>query len=212
VIPSLKELFDGRDLHPFTKIVFKASEIACNAKGFLLVFLLLNLGLITVTFFSSQWKKRVLSIRYQLPFFKSILAKVAFVRFSRAVATLLDGGLPLIHAFSQARLVMRHPALEAVIARAEEQISQGQSVYVPFQNHPLIPPLIPRMLGIAEEGGKLPFMMQQIAQIYEDELEKTLTSFATVAQPLLLLILGAIIGFVLLSVLLPMTDVSSFAN
>ncbi len=68
------------------------------------------------------------------------------------------------------------------------------------------------MLGIAEEGGKLPFMMGQIAQIYEEELERSLAHFTTVAQPVLLLVLGAIIGFVLLSVLIPLTDVSSFAT
>lgn len=55
-------------------------------------------------------------------------------------------------------------------------------------------------------------MMRQIGEIYEEELEKTLAQFATIAQPLLLLVLGVIIGFVLLSVLLPLTDVSSFAG
>ncbi|EKE08225.1 MAG: hypothetical protein ACD_17C00278G0001, partial [uncultured bacterium] len=136
----------------------------------------------------------------------------AFVRFARATATLLEGGLPIIETFDQARRVMNHPQLESVISKAAEQIAQGEAIHAPFENHPLIPPLIPRMLSIAEEGGKLPFMMKQIAQIYEEELEKTLTHFTTVAQPVLLLVLGVIIGFVLLSVLLPMTDVSSFAT
>ncbi len=212
VIPSLRELFDGRDLHPFTQIVFAASYWACQMKGFLALLSLLLIALGIALFFSPRWKRRVFAISFYLPFFKPLLAKVAFVRFSRALATLLDGGLPLIQAFSQARLVMRHPQLEAVIARAEERVAQGEAIHVPFQNHPLIPPLIPRMISIAEEGGKLPFMMRQIAEIYEDELEKTLTHFATVAQPLLLLVLGTVIGFVLLSVLLPMTDVSSFAT
>ena len=121
-------------------------------------------------------------------------------------------GVPLVSALAEARRVMRHPALERAISLAEEKITQGTPLHVPFENHPLIPPLIPRMLAIAEEGGKLPFMMQQIAEIYEEELEKSLSHFATIAQPALLLILGAIIGFVLLSVLLPLTDVSSFAT
>ena len=212
VIPSLKELFDGRDLHPFTKIVFAASQFACNSKIALAVFFVSALSFITAVFFSPQLKQRIAPISFRLPFIKTLLAKVAFVRFCRAAATLLEGGLPLIQAFDQARRVMRHPLLEAVIARAEEKIAQGESIHVPFQNQPLIPPLIPRMIGIAEEGGKLPFMMQQIAQIYEEELEKTLTHFASIAQPILLLVLGTIIGFVLLSVLLPLTDVSSFAT
>ena len=105
-----------------------------------------------------------------------------------------------------------HSILEEVIARAEERIEQGEPLSAPFANHPLIPPLIPRMLGIAEQSGKLSFTMQQIAQIYEDELETTLTHFASLAQPALLLFLGGLVGFILLSVLLPLTDVSTFVN
>lgn len=212
VIPSLRELFDGRDLHPFTQIVFGLSQFACNVKGALAILFVAMISLTVATFLSPRWKEKVFSVVVQLPYFKGLFVKVAFVRFTRAAATLLEGGLPLIQAFDQARRVMRHPGLEAVVSQAQEKIAQGESIHSTFQNHPLIPPLIPRMIAIAEEGGKLPFMMKQIAQIYEEELEKTLTQFAAVAQPALLLILGAVIGFVLLSVLLPMTDVSSFAN
>jgi general secretion pathway protein F len=212
VIPSLRELFDGRNLHPFTQVVFAMSEFACKSKLGLAILAASMISLGITAFVSHRWKEKLFSIVQNLPFFKSLFVKVAFVRFARAAATLLEGGLPLIQAFDQARRVMRHSILEKVIAKAEEKIAQGASIQSTFQNHPLIPPLIPRMIGIAEEGGKLPFMMKQIAQIYEEELEKTLTHFATVAQPALLLILGAIIGFVLLSVLLPMTDVSSFAT
>ncbi len=212
VIPSLRELFDGRDLHPFTKIVFGASYFACHAKGALFTAAAALSGCAAAAIYSPRWREKTASLAYRLPFVKDLLAKIAFVRFCRAAATLLEGGLPLIQAFGQARRVMRHPILEKVIATAEEKISHGHSIHEPFQNHPLIPPLIPRMLGIAEEGGKLPFMMQQIAEIYEEDLERTLSHFATVAQPVLLLVLGTVIGFVLLSVLLPLTDVSSFAT
>ncbi len=212
VIPSLRELFDGRDLHPFTRIVFGASYFACNAKCALLAFFAVLSGGAGFAFFSPRWKEKALSLSYRLPLFKNLLAKIAFVRFCRAAATLLEGGLPLIQAFGQARRVMRHPILEKVVASAEEKISQGNSIHEPFRDHPLIPPLIPRMLGIAEEGGSLPFMMKQIAEIYEEDLERTFSHFATIAQPVLLLVLGGVIGFVLLSVLLPLTDVSTFAT
>jgi general secretion pathway protein F/type IV pilus assembly protein PilC len=212
VIPSLRELFDGRDLHPFTKAVFAASSFACNSKIFLLLFFFILAAFVVGSFVSPRLKKTIAPLSFRLPYFKTLLAKVAFVRFSRATATLLEGGLPLIQAFDQARLVMRHPLLEEVIAKAQTKIAQGEAIHASFQNHALIPPLIPRMIGIAEEGGKLPFMMRQIAQIYEEDLEKTLTHFAALAQPILLLVLGVIIGFVLLSVLLPLTDVSSFAT
>ena len=107
---------------------------------------------------------------------------------------------------------MGHPTLEKVIARAEARIGQGERLSVPFSNHPLIPPLVPRMLAIAEQSGKLSFTMQQIAQIYEDELEGTLDHFGKLAQRILLLLLGGLVGFILLSVVLPLTDVSTFVN
>ncbi len=211
VIPSLKDLFEGRDLHPFTKLVFAVSQFACNSKGILAMLFAAMIGLGIFALISKRWKERLFAFSITLPFLKEFFAKVAFVRFFRSAATLLEGSLPLIQAFDQARRVMKHPVLEKVVAFAEEKIAEGESIHKTFENHPLIPPLIPRMIAIAEEGGKLPFMMQQIAQIYEEELEKTLTRCASLAQPILLLILGAVIGFVLLSVLLPMTDVSSFA-
>ncbi len=212
VIPSLRELFEGRDLHPFTQIVFTASQFACESKGILAILFATLILVGCFSFLSKRWKEKMSSFCLKLPFLRDFFAKLAFVRFFRSTATLLEGSLPLIQAFDQARRVMGHPPLEAVVAQAEEKIAQGESIHKTFENHPLIPPLIPRMIAIAEEGGKLPFMMQQIAQIYEEELEKTLTRFASLAQPILLLILGAVIGFVLLSVLLPMTDVSSFAT
>jgi general secretion pathway protein F len=212
VVPSLRELFDGRDLHPFTKIVFACSAFACKTKGILLVLAILFIGIGILLIFSKEGKNTIREIAVKLPFIKDLLAKIAFVRFCRAVATLLEGGLPAMSAFSQARKVMRHSALESVIAKAEERISEGEPLHVPFQNHPLIPPLVPRMIAIAQQGGKLGFMMQQIAEIYEDELETYLTRFAALAQPILLLVLGGLVGFVLLSVLLPLTDVSSFVT
>lgn len=212
VIPSLQELFEGRSLHPFTQIVFSASRFACNSKSFLLACFSAFFAVSVAAFTSKKWKERILELCLRLPILKNLLAKIAFVRFSRASATLLEGGLPLITAFAQARTVMRHAILEQVISQAEDRIGQGEPLSAPFANHPLIPPLVPRMLGIAEQSGKLSFTMRQIAQIYEDELETTLTHFATLAQPALLLFLGGLVGFILLSVLLPLTDVSTFVN
>ena len=210
VIPSLQELFEGRALHPLTQIVFTASRIACESKILLVLSLGCIFAMVVAALCSRKWKEKIIVFACKLPFLKNLFAKSALIRFSRAFAALLDGGVSLIAALAQARTVMRHPLLEGVIRRAEEKIAQGDSLSSPFANHPLIPPLIPRMLGIAEQSGKLSFTMQQIAQIYEDELESTLTHFASLAQPALLLLLGGIVGFVLLSVLLPLTDVSSF--
>lgn len=159
-----------------------------------------------------RWRQRIYRQWVRLPWLRSLLAKVALIRFSRSISTLLEGGVPIVAALGQARGAMRHPALEQIVAGAELAISQGASIQVVFQGHRLIPPLVPRMLGIAQEGGNLSATFRQIAEIYEGELERSLAYFSSIIQPALLLFLGLVVGFVILSVLIPLTDVNSFAT
>jgi general secretion pathway protein F/type IV pilus assembly protein PilC len=212
VVPSLQELFEGKNLHPLTRVVFFCSHIACRYRWVLGGCLLLSVGGAVLFCLSSYGQEKWRQVVSRLPFFNKLLAKLSFVRFCRASATLLEGGLPIVTAFAQARGVMRHAVLEKVIANAEEKILEGQPLHIPFQNHPMIPPLVPRMIAIAGQGGQLSSMMRQIAEIYEEELETYLSRFAALAQPILLLILGGLVGFVLLAVLLPLTDVSSMVG
>jgi general secretion pathway protein F len=212
VVPSLKELFDGRDLHPFTKIVFAISGFACKSKLLLLCCLIGFVGALVGFMILPKWKRFIYTQVLKIPVLNHLFAKVALIRFFRATATLLNGSVPIVSAFSQARATMEHPHLEKTIERAEKLIAEGEPIHAPFAGHSLIPPLVPRMLAISEKGGNLDGMMRQIAEIYEEDLERILAHFSTVAQPVLLLFLGVIVGFVLLSVLLPLTDVSSFAS
>jgi len=209
VVPSLQELFEGRALHPMTQIVFSMSRFVCGTKEFLAAGIVGILGLGLVAAGSPKRRAWMHTQILRLPLVRQPLLKGALIRFCRAASTLLEGGLPIVEAFSQARSVVRHPALEHIIQQAETAISQGKPVQAPFRDQKLIPPLVPRMLGIAQESGNLPSMLRQIAEVYEEELERGLAYFSTIAQPALLLFLGAVVGFILLSVLIPLTDVSS---
>lgn len=211
VVPSIEELFEGRSLHPFTEIVFYMSRAVRKSKQFFLLFSLILICSLGIARTSLRWNQLFMKKALQAPMLRKTFAKVALIRFCRSAAALLEGGVPIVIAFSQARITMRHPFLEQIVEAAEVAISQGAPIHSPFQHHPLIPPLVPRMLGMAQEGGNLPGMLRQIAEIYEEELERSLAYFSNLAQPVLLLFLGAIVGFVLLSVLIPLTDVTSFA-
>ena len=212
VVPSLKELFEGRDLHPFTKIVFAISGFACSSKLLLFGCLIALVGTLCAFWILPKCKQFIFQQILKIPILNHLFAKVALIRFFRAASTLLSGSVPIVSAFAQSRATMEHPILEKIIQSAEELIAQGEPIHVPFAGHALIPPLVPRMLAISEKGGNLDGMMRQIAEIYEEDLERVLAHFSTIAQPALLLFLGVIVGFVLLSVLLPLTDVSSFAS
>lgn len=118
----------------------------------------------------------------------------------------------MIEALSLSRKVMRHLLFEQVIANAEERIVEGARFSEQLRKSPLMPGLFVRMVSIAEETGKMAPMLLSIAEIYDEDLERNLLQFTTYLQPVMLLIMGGIIGLVLLSVLLPLTDVSSFMS
>ena len=132
------------------------------------------------------------------------------VRFCRTFGSLLEGGVSYVEAVKLAASVMNHPALEKEIKEKAASLIEGKKLSDLFMESILLPPLLARMLAIAEKSGDMPKMLYYLSKIYEEELEKLLSQITSMLQPIMLLILGGIVGFIVLSVLLPLTDVSSF--
>ncbi len=212
VVPSLAELFEGRSLHPLTRFVFACSHMVREGKWY---FASLFCGVVCAVIgaFSSLKVRDVLRKKFAEVFlWKELFAKVSLTRWFRAVAALLEGGLPALEALRESKGVLRHSILERSVDEVLLRLAEGASLQEALENRLLIPALVPRMLGIAQASGNLASMMHQIASIYEEDLEKSFSRLTAFAQPILLLILGGVIGFVLLSVLLPLTDVNSFST
>ena len=131
------------------------------------------------------------------------------MRFSRVFAVLLSSGVPIVEALRLSRSVMNHVSFEEAMIQVEEGIVQGRKMSDELKKSGLFPPLMIRMLATAEETGNPMEMLEHVADIYEEQLERTLVQFTNLLQPVMLLILGVIVGVVLLSVLLPLTDVST---
>jgi general secretion pathway protein F len=209
VIPSMKNLFDGKALHPITKFVFGASDFVLHHGITLaLVSALVIFGL-TVLLRHKRLRPWWDSLILKIPFLRQLVQESATIRLCRTASLLLFGGLPILSVLHLSSRVLKNYHLEAVMADAAKQVSEGKPLSVPLRASPLIPSLVPRMLAIAEETGKTAFMLQSIATICEENLEKRLQQLTTFLQPALLLLLGLIVGLVLLSILIPLTDVGS---
>ena len=210
VIPSLQELFEGRRLHPLTETVLFVSRITREyGLGFLLTLLIGGGALFAL----SRKKGSPLSLaRIKIPLLHTLRLQSAIVRFTRACSLLMEGGVPLLRTLTLAKGVVKWLPLEEVIEEAKGRVAEGEPLSAQLAIAPWMPPLVPRMLAIAEETGKHSEMLQSISTIYEDELEKSLSQITALLQPALLLVLGFVVGVVLLSILLPLTDVSSFLS
>lgn len=209
-IPSLSELFEGRQLHPFTKIVFFTSKMACDNKIFILLLLSCFIGVFFISYFSDTVRRKIYEKFLNFPVIKEFMIKVAMIRFCISLSNLLKGGESYVNSLALATNVLKHPILEKEIRPLKEKLIEGKHLSELLKNSDYIPEVISKMLSIAEETSQMPKMLNNIAKIYEDEVEKFLSKISSIFQPILLIIIGLIVGFVVLSILIPLTDVSSF--
>ncbi|MCC5831950.1 MAG: type II secretion system F family protein [Chlamydiales bacterium] len=210
VIPSLEALFEDRAVNRFTKTVMVFSNFLTHKWIF---YIPLGLAAATGSYLALKSEKGKRWIQKQLlrtPLLKTLIIQTAIARFSRTMGTLLEGGVSLIQALQIARKVMRNPFFEEVVERAEKNIIEGSLLSVELKKSPLFPSLVTRMLAIGEEGGNASGMLQKIADLYEEEVEKSLSRLTALAQPVILVFMGGIVGMIMIAVLLPLTDVSAF--
>ena len=210
VIPSLEILFEDRPVNRFTKMVMGFSHFLTHQWIYYIPILGGFLAGMCYFFSSSKGKRAWQRALLRTPLLKTLIIQTAMARFCRTMGALVQGGVNLIEALRISRKVMRNPFLEEVVARAEEKIIEGSLLSKELKRSPLIPALIPRMLAIGEEGGNTPLMFHKIADLYEEEVEKQLARVTALAQPVILVIMGGVVGLIMLAVLLPMTDINAF--
>ncbi|EKD26503.1 MAG: hypothetical protein ACD_79C01151G0001, partial [uncultured bacterium] len=209
-IPALRDLFEGRPLHPFTRLVFLISNIVCRYKLLFIGGVFSIICLVLISFLYEPVKKNFYKMFLKLPVIKLFMIKVALIRFCISYANLLRGGESYVNALVLASNVLKHPILENEIRPLKEKLMEGRHLSELLKNNEYIPDTLSKMLSIAEETSEMPKMLTNIAKIYEEEVEGFLSKITSIFQPVLLVILGLIVGFVVLSILIPLTDVSSF--
>ncbi|MBM3207053.1 MAG: type II secretion system F family protein [Chlamydiae bacterium] len=211
IIPSMQELFEGRQLHPLTSCVIGISKFLNESIHFLIVFFSSMIGLTWIILRQKKVQLSFLKIACKLPFISELLIQSALVRFSRAMYLLLSGGVPLLQSLSYSRKTMKNAMLENIISYAEKRLIEGKKLSELISS-PFVPSLMIRMVAIAEETGNMHITMKHLAEIYEEELDKNLQQLTSFLQPAVLMFLGIVVGVVVLSILIPLTDVSSFLS
>lgn len=211
VVPSLEGIFADRKLNTFTNLVLGVSHIFRDYWWAYIPFLIGTIGFAVWKIKSPSGRIWMEKTFLKLPLFKTLVVQTAVSRFCRTMGTLLQGGLSMIDALRISRGIMRNVVLEKELQLAEGKIIEGHSLSNQLGKSDYFPQLVARMLSVGEESGTTVVMLNRIADMYEQELEKTLDRVMALAQPLILIVMGMIIGTVLLAVLLPLTDVSSFS-
>jgi general secretion pathway protein F len=211
VVPAIEGIFAERELNNFTAFVLGVSHVL---RDYWWIFIPAIVGVIAFAIYKFRtpqgkiWLQRNL---IRVPLIRNLIIQTSISRFCRTMGTLQSGGLTMIDSMQIAREVMGNVVLEEDIKKAEEKIVEGSSLSVELKKSKWIPKLVSRMLSVGEDTGNTEKIFQRIADMYENELEKSLDKIMALTQPVILVIMGTIIGAVMLAILLPLTDISSFS-
>jgi general secretion pathway protein F/type IV pilus assembly protein PilC len=210
VIPSLEGIFSGRELNTFTKLVLATSHFF---RDWWWVYIPLIIGSIISLFVWLKSPGGKLFLQKQLitiPFIKRLVIETALSRFCRTMNTLLKGGMTMVDALGISRYMLNNHYLEEELKKSEAKILEGSSLSREMAHSKYFPQMVARMLRVGEDAGAVDEMFGRIADIYESDLEKTLARIMSLLQPVILIVMGGIVLTVLLAVLVPLTDMSSF--
>lgn len=212
VVPAMEGIFEGKELNGFTQIVFSLSHFVA---GYWWLYLPLIAGIVAFVIYQLKspkgklWLQRTL---IKVPFVKTLVIQTAVARFCRTMGTLQLGGLTMIESLRLARQVVGNVVIENEILVAENKIIEGSSLSTEFMQSKNIPKMVSRMLAVGEDAGSTVTMLNKIADVYEEDIEKTISRIMGLTQPAILILMALVIMPILLAVLLPMTDMSSFAS
>ena len=215
IVPKFKEMFANTDqeLPLISKIVFGTSEFML-ARPFVVpnvVFILVAFGLIIAGF--NMWgrtkggRKVIDSMKLHLPVLGDIQRKSAVSRFSRTLGTLVTSGVPILQALNITRDTAGNVVISQAIEKVHEAVKEGETIVTPLQASGVFPSMVISMVDVGEETGQLPEMLLKVADVYDDEVDNSVTALTSILEPIMIVILALIVGSVVFALFLPMVDI-----
>ena len=210
VIPRVTKLFDQqrKELPGITKLLLAITDIVNNYWWLLIIIA------IAIFFGFKYWvstpggKKNWDTFLLKIPIFGNIIRLVSISRFSKTLATLLASGVPLLKAMEIVKSILGNEVLAKVVEDAHESIREGETLAAPLKRSGEFPPLMTHMINVGEKAGRLEEMLNSVADTYEDQVSVKVDALTSLLEPMMIVIMGGTIGFVVIAILLPIMQLS----
>ncbi|MGD2127461.1 MAG: type II secretion system inner membrane protein GspF [Desulfobacteraceae bacterium] len=210
VVPQITKVFS--DMHQTLPL---PTLILISVSDFLKTFWwLLLAGLVVAIILLKQFRKTPKGhyiwdeLKIRVPIFGSISLRLAVARFGRTLGNLLDSGVPLLTALEIVRNIVNNVLISDVIDRAMDEIQAGKSLAAPLSRSTWFPPMAIQMISVGEQSGEVEKMLSKIADIYEREAESRITVMTSMLEPIMILVMALVVGFMLVSILLPIFEMN----
>lgn len=152
------------------------------------------------------------SLIFKLPIIGKINKKMVTSRFSRTMSILLSSGIPVIQAMDILEKTITNAVVEAGISKCKDEIRKGAGISKPISSIKVFPPMLIQMISIGEETGTLDEMLSKTSQFYDEEVDTLVASLTSLIEPIIIVVLAVIVGFIVISIMLPIFSIYQYAG
>ena len=146
-------------------------------------------------------------VKYNMPLFGPIIAKTAISRFSRTLGTLMASGVPVLNALAIVKETSGNDVVASAIQKVHDAVKEGEGIAPPLSATKIFPEMVISMVEVGEETGKLPEMLDKIANTYDEEVDNAVGALTSMIEPLMIVLLAVIVGSIVIALFLPLTKI-----
>ena len=189
------------------------SQIMLNISAFMqqnaiLIFVLMGIGIFFLRRYvkTPKGKYQLHALLLRLPVFKVLITKIAIARFARTFASLMAAGVSVLEALDVTGGAIGNKVIEKELKEAAKEVKNGKQLSETLAQSPHFPAIVAQMLAIGEETGQTDMILVKVADFYEEEVETTIDGLSSLIEPLMILVLGAMVGIIAVSVMGPIAS------
>lgn len=211
VIPVFAELFSsfGQALPAPTQFVIDLSNFTVAYLHYIVGAIVLSAVVIRQIYRTERGRLAMDAMFLQVPVFGDLLRKSAVARFTRTLSTLVSSGVPILDALLITARTAGNKVIERAVLSTRSSVSEGNTIAEPLEKSKVFPPMVCHMVAVGESTGALDSMLQKIADFYEEEVDNMVANLTTLMEPIVIVVLGTIIGGLVISMYLPIFRLGS---
>ena len=212
VLPAFKEVYAnmGAELPSLTQLVMNLSDLFVDYGWIMIILLIVSaFGLYKLHEKSPTFQKRIDALILRLPVFGTIVRKATIARWARTTSTLFAAGVPLVEVLDSVAGASGNILYEEATQDIRAKVTQGLSLTSSMQSTDMFPNMVIQMAAIGEESGSLDDMLNKAAEFYEDEVDNSVSRLSALMEPIIMVVLGSLIGILLIAMYLPLFNLGS---
>jgi type IV pilus assembly protein PilC len=210
IVPQFVKVFKdfGGDLPMITKVTVAASNMVTH-QWYLLIGAAIILPIAFKKWRSSVWgRPQWDAIRLKFPFNIGVtVQKISLARWSRTFAALYSAGVPIMQAIEITGQTAGNSVVEKAMLDVIESVKSGGTIAEPLKDSPIFPSMVVQMIAVGEETGNLDAMLSKVADFYESEVDAAVKALTSILEPVMIILVGGIVGFIVVAMYMPMFKV-----